>query len=348
VVIPTGLVTLASMTLAIAVLIMWRRRSSEKRLTIVDLPTRASMIEENVQKVQTLQITKLLGTGNYAEVYLGNFDGTPVACKKLKNKEDQADFEKEALTISKLTHPHVVQFLGIHGNEKGEKFLVFEYLAGGSLVDYVQCQGESMTAGDLNHLIIEAARGMVYLESKGVVHRDIALRNFLVDSNKRVKVSDFGMAIRAFYQSYDDNEEKNIPVRWSAPEILRQAPPTSKSDAYSFAVFMWEVYELGKIPFGGYSNNEVIRRVVDEKEVLPKPKRCPITVYALMLKCFAYLPSKRPTFREIHDTMEEIQNNIERGGREQRRTVTKRTANSTVSSDDLYANDPRQSQLSEK
>jgi len=257
--------------------------------------------------------------------------------------QQQADFEKEALTLSKLSHPNVVQFLGIHYNEEGEKFLVFEYLAGGSLVYFFQEHGENMTTGELIHMIIEAARGMVYLEAKGIVHRDIALRNFLIDDNKKVKVSDFGMAIRSFYGGFvTGSDVQTIPVRWSAPEILRQAPPTSKSDVYSFGVFMWEVFELGKIPYGGLGNSEVIKKVLDDKELLPKPERCPFDVYKLMLKCFALLPTKRPSFKDILDTMEQIQTGFEKQNTEQRTRNTFTKSNDAVSleGDDLYSNEP--------
>ena len=60
-----------------------------------------------------------------------------------------------------------------------------------------------------------------------------------------VKISDFGLA--RFYESfYQPQSETTIPVRWAAPEVLRQQAMTSKSNVFSFGVCMWEILEKGK------------------------------------------------------------------------------------------------------
>ena len=62
---------------------------------------------------------------------------------------------------------------------------------------------------------------MAYLESKNFVHRDLAARNVLLDERMVAKISDFGLAQVANEPSKDSSKGK-FPIKWSAPEALRQ------------------------------------------------------------------------------------------------------------------------------
>jgi len=77
---------------------------------------------------------------------------------------------------------------------------------------------------DLLSMTKDAASGMVYLHQQGIVHRDLALRNLLVDQSGTkyiVKISDFGMA-RTMDKGYYKTESKTMPVRWCSPEAIEK------------------------------------------------------------------------------------------------------------------------------
>jgi IL2-inducible T-cell kinase len=103
----------------------------------------------------------------------------------------------------------------------------------------------------LLNICIDVCDGMAYLESKHVVHRDLATRNCLVGENEIVKVADFGLArwtqkrriiIESinFYKYlfkedyYIANPQSQFPVKWSAPEVIKYRSYSNKSDVWSF------------------------------------------------------------------------------------------------------------------
>ena len=140
---------------------------------------------------------------------------------------------------------------------------------------------------------------MAYLHSKSVIHRDLACRNLLVDfenGSYTVKISDFGMAraIERYYYS----RSNQIPIRWSAPEVLCYKKYSQPSDVWSFGICLWEIYSNGEEPYIGFSNQEVVN-IVQQGHRLSKPVGCPDSMYAIMRKCWSEEKHERPTFEEL-------------------------------------------------
>ena len=79
---------------------------------------------------------------------------------------------------------------------------------------------------------------MEHLEIRGVVHRNLAARNVLIDGNKNLKISDFGL-------SHSRVEYDVFGSRWSAPEVLKSKNYSSKSDVWAFGIVLWEIATLG-------------------------------------------------------------------------------------------------------
>ncbi|CAG0907189.1 unnamed protein product [Cyprideis torosa] len=86
------------------------------------------------------------------------------------------------------------------------------------------------------------------------------------------------------------------------PESILYGKFTAESDVWAFGVLMWEIWSYGLQPYYGYSNQEVIE-LVRSRQLLACPEGCPSAVYSLMVECWHELPSRRPTFPEIHSRL---------------------------------------------
>jgi serine/threonine protein kinase len=100
---------------------------------------------------------------------------------------------------------------------------------------------------------------MTFLHVKNIIHRDLALRNLLVtgineEAKYLVKVADFGMSKMLPGTDYYKSSDKEIPVKWSAPEVLQYGRFSFQSDVFSFGITLWEIFTFGMIPYPGWSS----------------------------------------------------------------------------------------------
>ena len=144
---------------------------------------------------------------------------------------------------------------------------------------------------------------MAYLYSKGVEHRDLKTLNVLLDRDRRCKVTDFGLSkseslnTAATQSTMGGGGAKGTPS-YMAPELLEDNLFDEKSDVYSFAIVIWEIWD-GGVPWHGLKPVQITRKVVDKRERPPPPEGAPTDLVALMQRCWAHEPDARPTFAAI-------------------------------------------------
>ena len=170
------------------------------------------IMSDQIKKIQNL------GKGAFGEVYEAEFKGQRVAVKACRSTDavEKDRFFLEIDILKHYDHPNIVKLIGYCWIP--EPLIVMELMTGGSLLKYLKKRCSNLSSGKLVLMSIDACCGMKYLETKSCIHRDLAARNCLVGENDIVKISDFGMS-HDNCGSYQIQSTKQIPIKWTAPEV---------------------------------------------------------------------------------------------------------------------------------
>ncbi|CCD71218.1 ALK tyrosine kinase receptor homolog scd-2 [Caenorhabditis elegans] len=266
---------------------------------------------------------RVLGRGNFGEVYYGEYSGVKLAVKMISrtfsaSQASQSDFCNEALCMGTFVDENVVRLIGIDF-EKVPYMIALEYMEGGDLLSFVkECRPNQVSLNpfqlamsDLIKICCDVAAGCKCLETFGYVHRDIAARNILLTTRgpQRVaKIADFGMAKEITYgtEYYRINGRTMMPIKWTPPEAFIDGVFTTKSDIWSFGVLCWEVFSLGVVPYPNRRNEEVML-MLTEGARLEYPYGIPTRVYQLMRDCWKTAAADRPKFVDVVEIFQDIQ-----------------------------------------
>ncbi|KAL5457377.1 hypothetical protein EMCRGX_G034628 [Ephydatia muelleri] len=247
-----------------------------------------------------------IGKGQFGEVFRATLHkGTPgevlVAVKTTKknsSEKDKADFLKEMMVMSQILHPNIVRLYGLVVEGTKSASIVLEYLSKGDLKHFLTANPRPTR--QLVKYMIDVAMGMHYISEKGLVHRDLAARNVLVGENEVCKVADFGLLRELSEENsiYQSTANAPSPVRWMAPESIKDRTFSAASDVRSYGVLMWEMFNPDKKPYDTLSNMECAIALLNGTH-LPTPSSAPSTVARLMKSCWHKQPERRPSFLVI-------------------------------------------------
>jgi serine/threonine protein kinase len=206
-------------------------------------------------KLGNYQLTRLLGRGGFANVYLGEhiYLKTPAAIKVLQVQLDEHALEKflaEARIIAHLQHPNIVPVLEF-GIEHDTPYLVIAYAPHGSLSE-LHPRGATLPYETILRYIQQMAAALQHAHERKIVHRDVKPGNMLVGNNRSLMLSDFGIAITEDNPSLPDDPHETGTigtVTYMAPEQLH-GQATTASDQYALAVVAYE-WLCGVPPFDG-------------------------------------------------------------------------------------------------
>lgn len=204
------------------------------------------------QQLGNYRLERLLGSGGFADVYLGKqiYLDSPAAIKLLKttlSEGDREDFRSEARTLVRLIHPHIVRILDF-GIEDNTPFLVMDYAPNGTLRQRHQ-RGERVPLATVVDCVNQVASALQFAHDQKIIHRDVKPENMLLGRHNEILLSDFGIAVVAQSTRTQFTQETVGTISYMAPEQI-QAHPRPASDQYSLGVIVYE-WLSGERPFSG-------------------------------------------------------------------------------------------------
>jgi serine/threonine protein kinase len=257
-------------------------------------------MEEGALLNNRYRLLQLLGSGGMAEVFRARDAMLEryVAIKVLRpdytgNQAFQERFRQEARAAANLSHPNIVT---VHdfGLDQGRLFIVMEHVPGSDLKSLLRQRGR-FAIEEAIPLLVQACAGIGYAHRAGLVHCDVKPHNMLVTPDRRLKVTDFGIA-RALATIHP---EERSDVVWGSPQYFspEQAagePPAPASDVYSLGIVLYETL-TGSLPFNATTPEELGRMHL---EALPQPiheylPEIPETLEQIVEKVLSKEPSAR-------------------------------------------------------
>ena len=168
------------------------------------------------------------------------------------------------------------------------------------MLNYIHENEIQISQQTFNSVALQIAQACLELTSHGVLHRSLAARSVVVHSfnthqidKVHVKLADYGI---------EPLKPLEVSMRWAAPEMIDRRRCSAKSMVHSFGTFMWELWSVGKVPFGCISEERHVARAILAGEQLSRPAgfmhsiiqwnhscvfRCPSEVFDLMRSCWA-------------------------------------------------------------
>ncbi len=249
-----------------------------------------------------------IGIGGVVRLVTHRKSGAKFALKTLSldtvSPKGLRQIREEVRILMELDHPSIVKLDGVYQTEE-EIYLVQELCRGGDLFDRLDAQPqEHYSEAQCARLIMQILAAVRYIHSKGIIHRDLKLENFLFDHagpDSELKMIDFGLS--KHFKSGDTHHEP-VGTRYTiAPEVLRGSYD-EKVDIWAVGVITFLLLS-GDAPFGGCCEGENavdIRRRILNADFAFEPKEYWVHVSPqakeFISKLLVIDPKKRPTAEE--------------------------------------------------
>lgn len=260
-----------------------------------------SMIGEQLGDIR---LAEFVGGGGMGAVFRGidtRLDRV-VAVKVLatpqtSDAESHARFEMEARSAARLDHPNIARVHYV-GEERGHRFLVFEYIEGANLRDLVYANGAFPLADALRYML-QIADALMHAWQRDVVHRDIKPSNILVTMEGQAKLVDMGLArFERAEKADDDLTSSGVTLGtfdYMAPEQARDSRQADiRSDIYSLGCTFYYMLS-GKPP---YPDGSALQKLLlHQSGELPNLAQARPDVPESVVEVFETMLAKRPEDR---------------------------------------------------
>lgn len=258
-------------------------------------------------------IVRELGRGAQSVVYLARDPHLQreVAIKTLHfSRPDPLKNQQllsEARMVSQLRHPNIVPIFEA-GEEQGDLYLVFEYVPGLNLGEYLRTNGR-LTPVKAISILIPVLDAIAHAHAAGIIHRDLKPQNVLLGSDSTPRVMDFGIAARIEAQGGDDEAFMGTPG-YMAPEYIERRECNEATDVFAAGLLFYELL-TGQPAVRGENIYEVMNRIANQDVRLPKNEGIEIddALASILYKATARDPQQR--YASVAQMREALENYLE-------------------------------------
>lgn len=252
-------------------------------------------------KLKGFEFVKLIGSGQFAEVWLAEKCTTKqiFAIKILDNEQIERQpkvkelMQSEVKILKTVKSPNVVK-LYEHIFEKGQHLFVMEYCNGGDLAKIIKNRpGRTVPEPDVLEFLRQITNGFKALHKENAMHRDFKLANVLIH-NGVFKIADLGFSKQA--------DTAITPLGTSvymAPEIMKYLRYNNKIDVWSLGVCLYEML-MGSTPFYGENTKDLLGEMMRNIINFEGGERVSEELKELIRRMLAPNPVRRINWSEIY------------------------------------------------
>ncbi|MCP3917824.1 MAG: protein kinase [bacterium] len=286
-----------------------RRHCEDARRVLSTLRRRSSFRAERPERIGEYRLEEELGRGGMGIVYRAWQESLQrwVALKVLGIHPGVTTraierFRREATTAGKLRHPGIVQVYAV-GESDGVLWIAMEHIEGETLASWLVTRAGRRTDGDegrdiatIAERIAQMADALEYAHGQGVIHRDIKPANVLIDSGRRARLVDFGLAKDLGELSISHSGDLAGTPHYMSPEqaAAKRSQIDHRSDIFSLGVILYECLTAAR-PFEGDSVQRVLFEISFKEALRVRSLRpsCPRDLETICHKALEKHPARR-------------------------------------------------------
>ncbi len=253
-----------------------------------------------LRKLEKYEVLDEIGHGGMATVYRARDSSLDrlVALKVLhphlqRTSEARARFTREAKSVAKLRHPHILEIYDYSGEASDETYIAAELLTGPTLKDFVQAQ-EEVPAEIAACIALQLADALGEAHEKGIIHRDVKPENVMVHEDRCVKLTDFGIAYMVDAQTFTVTGQILGSPGHMAPEQIEGGTCDVRSDVFSLGTVLY-FCATGRLPFVGRNPHHLLKLLLDGQ--YPDPLRLRPGIGADLAEIMSRALSRAPSAR---------------------------------------------------
>jgi tRNA A-37 threonylcarbamoyl transferase component Bud32 len=265
-------------------------------------------------------LERMIGTGYTGKVYRAwQKSANQAVAVKFLRKSLLHDtrmvhrFIREAATVARLSHPHIVGTYGLGCTPAGAYFIVMDLVVGSDLSHLSATRPISRL--DAVRWAVQTCDALAHAHAKQIIHCDLKPANLLIDGDGNIRVTDFGLA-RSLTEQVPWSAEVEGTAPFMAPEQAARCwgPIDARTDIYGIGAVLFTLL-TGRPPWTGRRLPDIVADVISAAPVITAARLrpdLPQPISDLCQKCLSKSPEDRyPTVAAVRTALAAIESELQ-------------------------------------